>query len=366
MRVLCNNGFYGLLLMHAAFGLDETVGTAATDGNRIMFCPSFLETLSDGELDFVLMHEILHIALKHCNRTGKRDNARFNIACDIVVNSNILKSNGMNLKSITLLGYGPLMHLTPDGEEGYKFTAEEVYEMLKTGKSAKQWDSHAMWGEGAAEEDVEKWESYVQSACEAIQRQDAVSGKDSLPAFAERMIEERRSSQVNWRILLNDFVQENFADYSFSPPDKRFDGPFFLPDFNETEKSVFDVLFLVDASGSMLADDVALVFAEVRSAVEMFGGKLSGWIGFFDAIVYGLTPFYEGLPKMKAKGGGGTSFKAVFDYIFKRKDISPSCIVILTDGYAPFPSESAAQGIPVLWVVKSAVKPPWGKTVRLK
>ena len=68
MRILINNGFYGLLLMHIGFALDENISTAATDGEKIMFSPDFLDTLSDRELDFVLMHEIVHIALRHYDR----------------------------------------------------------------------------------------------------------------------------------------------------------------------------------------------------------------------------------------------------------------------------------------------------------
>ena len=114
MRVLLNNGFYGLLLMHMKMALDEECETAATDGERIYFSPSFMETISDSELDFVLMHEILHVALLHCMRKGERDNLIFNIACDIVVNSNILFANNMDKKSITLAEYGESMHTTPN------------------------------------------------------------------------------------------------------------------------------------------------------------------------------------------------------------------------------------------------------------
>ena len=68
LRLLVNNGFYGLLLMHMIFTLDEKCETAATDGKRIYFGPKFLDEISDSELDFVLMHEILHVALQHCLR----------------------------------------------------------------------------------------------------------------------------------------------------------------------------------------------------------------------------------------------------------------------------------------------------------
>ena len=64
-RILNRHGFYGLLLMHMRFGLDEDCKTAYTDGYRINFNPEFLDELSNDEVDFVLMHEILHVVLKH-------------------------------------------------------------------------------------------------------------------------------------------------------------------------------------------------------------------------------------------------------------------------------------------------------------
>ena len=97
MRILMNHGFYGLLLMHMRFALDSSIDTAATDGMKIYFSPDFMEEISDSELDFVLMHEIMHVALCHCFRGLEHDQHLFNIACDIVVNSNILYSNNRSL-----------------------------------------------------------------------------------------------------------------------------------------------------------------------------------------------------------------------------------------------------------------------------
>jgi len=137
MRILCNHGFYGLLLMHMVYSIDENLDTACTDGMRIAFGPDFLDSLTDSELDFVMMHEILHVVLQHCLREDNREHEEFNIACDIVVNSNILLENNMSRNSITLKKYGESMHIAPDGKEGYEYTAEQVYNMLPKRKKKK-------------------------------------------------------------------------------------------------------------------------------------------------------------------------------------------------------------------------------------
>ena len=72
------------------------------------------------------------------------------------------------------------------------------------------------------------------------------------------------------------------------------------------------------------------------------------------------------LKLIKPKGGGGTSFSCVFDYIrTDMQDRRPTAIVILTDGESPFPEESASDGIPVLWVVTTDKEIPWGKVTRI-
>ena len=87
LRLLNTHGFYGLLLMHMLFAIDVDCETASTDGTSIYFGPRFLESLSDSELDFIMMHETLHVALQHISRGKNLEHERFNIACDIVINS---------------------------------------------------------------------------------------------------------------------------------------------------------------------------------------------------------------------------------------------------------------------------------------
>lgn len=90
LRILNKHPFYGLLLMHMKFSVDEKEETACTDGENIVFGTVFLDDLNDKELDFVMMHEILHVVLQHWNRVESFQHEEFNRACDIVVNSIIL------------------------------------------------------------------------------------------------------------------------------------------------------------------------------------------------------------------------------------------------------------------------------------
>lgn len=403
MRILNTHGFYGLLLMHMIYTIDENAETAYTDGTRIAFGPKFLDSLTDSELDFVMMHEILHVVLQHCVREDNRDHDRFNIACDIVVNSNILLENNMDHRSITLSQWGESMHIAPDGKEGHEYTAEQVYDMLpptppqkkkqvpssgwekgrakqKQGdpqdiaSGGQSWDDHSQWGQYEEDDTLrDVWVKQFSEACEAISIREKTIGRGTLPLFAQRLLEKLRDPQVDWRTILNEFVQEEVNDYSFSPPDRRFqDSPFFLPDFNEMGRNgePADILFMIDTSGSMSDKEITAAFSEVKGAVDQFDGKLKGWLGFFDAAIIEPKPFesVDDVLKIKPAGGGGTDFQIIFEYVHQHMENKlPACIIILTDGYAPFPQEHLARDIPVLWLIdNSDVEPPWGKVARIK
>ena len=86
LSLLQKHPFYALLLMYMKFSIDLTCETAYTDGNRIAFNPEFMRNLSDSELEFVLMHEVLHTALGHPFRHQQDyDQQAFDIACDLVI-----------------------------------------------------------------------------------------------------------------------------------------------------------------------------------------------------------------------------------------------------------------------------------------
>ena len=419
--------FYAVLLLHMQFSLDPSCETAYTDGTRIAFCPDFIESLSDAELEFVLMHEVLHAALNHCDRTlDSYDYDDFNVACDIVVNSNILYSCGMDRSAITLKEFGESMHLAPDGKEGYLYTAEEVYRMVrdqneskkgkeeKTGKPVSQqkkgggtasrrdggFDDHTFWGTDdedgkagdpspadgneylnkqpdAGEKNAEMRHQWLQRMMEATQITERIRSRESgngcgpVPLGVQRIVKELTEPQTDWRTVLDTFVQEEITDYSFNPPDRRFqDSPFLLPDYNEKEETVKDILFMVDTSASMSDHMITQAFSEIYGAIQQFDGKLKGWLGFFDANVVKPKEFSdeEELKVIRPMGGGGTSFQCVFDYVKEHLDeMTPASIIILTDGFAPFPEEKDAMDIPVLWLLNNdGVTPPWGKVTRIK
>ncbi|MCD8306610.1 MAG: VWA-like domain-containing protein [Clostridia bacterium] len=446
MRVMCSFGFYGILLSHMDIALNPACRSISCTPKKVVVSPDYLKSLTDSELDFVMMHEVMHLALRHASRASDRDARLYDLACDIVVNSNIMTSCG-------IIPQGPVIHdiphLTPSGDEGCKYTAEQVYDLLKkasqqtqspsmttgagtssgSGSSSKsqggsskgsskgkdkgrgqgnssskandsndpgeggdsdssgeggsdgdgkdssgsgngRFDDHTGWGEaGGSSYDDDKWQNYVMDAAEAAKaREYGGSSRGTVPLGVERLIEEIRRPRIDWRVMLNDFLQEEICDYTFMPPDRRFDGPFFLPDYNDRDYYVRDVLFMIDASGSISNKLLDAAYSEVKGALEQFDGKLQGQLGFFDAAVTPPVPFDDvsSLMRITPRGGGGTDFGIIFDYALNKMSDPPVSIIILTDGYAPIPDESVAGGIPVIWLIcNEHITPSWGKVARI-
>ena len=464
LSLMAKQPFYALLLMNMKFALDLSCETAYTDGDRVAFNPDFMNEIDDNELEFVLMHEVLHAALAHPFRhQSDYEQQEFDYACDIIVNSNILYSFGMDKSKITLKKYGESMHLMPNGEEGYKYSVEEAYKMLiaasakpnkQNGKGQKgkgkaagksnantqtgtgdsddgeesggkgdagggkgsarpsledliasikkkndsirenleknrgeessgtgnenengggSFDDHSFWeGDDDMGSQRDVWMNRMVEATDIIaSMSEGSKSRGTVPAGIERIINELKNPILDWRTILNDFVQEDICDYSFSPPDKRMeDSPFFLPDFNEKDESAKNLLFMIDTSGSMSNDAITDCYSEIYGAIQQFNGKLTGKLGFFDAVVVEPVPFEDEdeFKIIRPKGGGGTSFHIIFDYVReKMQDDPPVSIIILTDGYAPYPDEAAAMDIPVLWIInnKEAQPPSWGKVARM-
>lgn len=229
-------------------------------------------------------------------------------------------------------------------------------------------DGEEVSTESEIEKNKKKWQKRVDYAFGTVKKSGG-NGVGFESDYLNLQIAKLKKSQLDWRAILNDVLSEEVCDYSFSPVDKRFsESEFFLPDFNENDTVVKDVLFMVDTSASIDVAALTLAFSEIKGAIEQFKGRLSGKLGFFDWDVRKVIDFdsVTNLEKITPVGGGGTNFFSVFDYVNKVGVGQISQLIILTDGEAPFPDESMAKGLPVLWLINNEKEtPPWGKIARI-
>lgn len=365
LSVLQENPFFGRLLLKLRFGIAEC-GTAFTDMRRIVFDPSFADGLSEEELKCVLIHEVLHCALKHCTRGVGKERFIYNVATDIVVNSTIME---MYNKSRIEIDGEELMHLAPDGSEGREHTAEEIYSMLlkmspkdfESLYAGSSVDNHEVWDKLDCHTMEDLWTHHLKEASSSC------GVGSGIPGFMARYLKEiDHTPRTNWRQILHDFIQFDRSDYNFAQPDKRFSSDVILPSFCENIDGckIEKLWLLIDTSASVSDEALSIAYLEIKEATDQIG-NLSGMISFFDYKVSEATPFdtLEDILSVKPIGGGGTSFAAIFNklYEYHEKGDTPNAIIILTDGYDFFPDEEAALGVPVIWIiVDSDVVPPWG------
>ena len=383
MRMVFKNPFYGNLILHLKFTLGKC-GTAATDMKHIIFDPKFVINLSDSELDFVLKHEIMHCVLQHCIRGKDKHQYFFNIACDIVVNSNIMYAMGVS--SFAVAGE-EAMHLTPDKNEGYLYSAEEVYEMLleKYDVLIREVedvlneiqndygigiDNHEIWSAVPLGDSLsDEWKMHLKEAVKAADDRGECS--PSARKLLEKLTQE---SKLNWRAVLHDFIKEinDRHDFSFAPSDRRFStGDFIMPAFVEVNGEKIDNLwFLIDTSGSISIEALTNAFGEIKAAIEQFD-YLTGKLSFFDTRVSEPKDVdsVEDLKNIEPVGGGGTSFHCIFEYMKENfMDEYPTAVIVLTDGYAYYPKEEIALGVPVLWIIAgdNSEDAPWWITIHIQ
>ena len=232
--------FFGRLLLGLKTGF-AACGTAYTDMQRIAFDPAFAGRLSDQELRFVYLHELMHCVLHHCTRAQGRNRGLYNIACDIVVNSMLLEM--LYLPEFSVDGTA-VMHLAPNGTEGRNYSAEEVYEMLKRAGSQEldrlygggAMDNHSVWSRlknGGLLDD--EWNQNVREA--AARGAGTGSG---IPAGMRRYLQDIvHNPTTNWRQLLHDHIRCDRSDYTYSTPDRRFSDDVIMPSFTVQDSSPF-------------------------------------------------------------------------------------------------------------------------------
>ena len=87
--------FYGSLAGNLTDVIDDRVPTAATDGTRIIWNPTWVATLTEQEVRFVLLHETLHCAHNHFDRLPHTEEG--NVAGDYAINATLEKIAGITM-----------------------------------------------------------------------------------------------------------------------------------------------------------------------------------------------------------------------------------------------------------------------------
>lgn len=120
---------------------EKGVDTLAVSLDSLYFNSDFVVELTPSELLFIIIHEVLHIAMKHRIREKKRIHETWNLACDFYINSVIADEFGLSQlgeeKNIIVNGVKTKYTITlpssacyEDSVDIYKDTPEKIYNEL--------------------------------------------------------------------------------------------------------------------------------------------------------------------------------------------------------------------------------------------
>jgi predicted metal-dependent peptidase len=373
MRLRHKAPFYSVLAMHAEWRADPSIGTAATDGEVVVFNPEFFESMSPEHRDAVVAHEVTHIAMRHCGRCGPRDPTRWNIAADVVTNG-MVESMGLRL---------------PPGcirdTELQTLSVEEVYQRIeqpsdndKRKLGVREGHKHrdllkgapGKMGASSEGEDAARWRDAVRKALVVQRMHDKRAGTQSFNGLRE--VEGLLDPQVDWRTLLWRYVVQTPFDYSGW--DRRFiHRGIYTEDLtgeNLTVAACLDTSASVDQRmlRALLSELAGIRYSHPRIQVAVY---------FADTVLHGpywLSPD-EALPI--PIGGGGTTFSPFFEAIDPHMCPSngeeqesvleprPDVAIYLTDGWATVPESEP--DIPTMWLVPVGARTefPWGEVVHM-
>jgi len=346
IKLLLREPFFGHLALNVAMIENQSQKTMATDGKSIFYNKDFVEKLSDSELIFVLAHEIMHNALLHTFRRGNREPKKWNAACDYVINDT-LKQQGFDMPAQGL--YDP----TYTG-----MGADEIYKILPDQPEMPRWGTMQDPTKGSNTNDLEtEWITNVKQAAEAEKSSGASSPAAKLTAKLSK-------PKVNWReqlATLKSTIKQ--TDYAWYPPNLiyLYQG-FHIPTLHQP--TIGEIVIAVDTSGSI---DENLLNRFLAEANALFAHCMPSKVTvlYCDWELQHIQEFTELPLHFEPKGGGGTAFNPVFNYI-EEIDESPAALLYFTDLWvSPDDFPKIQPDYPLFWVRTENRSAPYGTYIDL-
>lgn len=222
--------FYAHLLLRLNIHITDEVPTAANNGIDLLINEQYFLSKTEPERQFILFHEVMHIALKHIDRRGHRIPMKWNIACDYALNL-LLVSYGLQAPPEALL------------DNQYKgLSAEEIYNQLPD-EPSEQGCNCLLESLGSSAERESLNEILIQTKTLVEKSQ------GEIPCEANEIIKHIQEKKIPWQTLLNRFLnQKTRVNYNYSKPRKKYI-PLYMPSRDPIGLDRVDLL--IDSSGSI-------------------------------------------------------------------------------------------------------------------
>ena len=366
LRLLSNQGYLGALLLRCPVIEDPAMTfPAAVDAKgRLYIGPRFADFAKDpGTGAYILAHEMWHILRRHIPRSAGMDHRLFNIAADMEINDDDPGGEGKRPrcqdwphKGFCRAASGIACIWHPD-VLGFPtgLTMEQYYAMLldqhpELGGSddgswwldlrPREWDS-AQLPPGLSDGELRMIASQVAAAIKSGKYAGAGAG---MQKWAE---DELEAAKVPWQRLLRGAVATALSPHGHAlqtysrPPRRRAPANVVSPGSYRLSPNVAVVL---DTSGSMgSGKDSAM-----RAGCSEIGGILKS-VAEVRLICCDHTAAAAQNLRQAAnaqlQGGGGTDMGAGIAAAVSLRPL-PAVVVVVTDGYTPWPETKPA--LPVI------------------
>jgi len=158
-----------------------------------------------------------------------------------------------------------------------------------------------------------------------------------LPGHWERWADEVLKPKIDWRRELQKLLKGSIEnamgkmDYTYSKRNRRYcDHDIVLPGY---KGYLPRIAVVIDTSGSMTNGDISLAIGEVYGILKTMNAKIT--VISCDAAVHNVQKI-KNIDEIKLIGGGGTNMAVGITEALNHK---PDLIVVITDGYTPWPDE---------------------------
>ncbi|MFE9663950.1 VWA-like domain-containing protein [Streptomyces sp. NPDC005955] len=357
----------------------ERVSTMAVDRYwRCYVAPAFVDATPVEELAGVWIHEAAHLLRDHHGRADRlpaadlRDRLRVNIAQDCEINDDLI-ADGLRLPAGRM---EPQLFGLPAGrlfEEYLRDVPASPPHPWDCGSGSHgvpaPWDLGEHAGAGTAGVGPVESEALRRQTAQAVRAH--ARSRGTVPAGWRRWAEELLEPTVDWRKALTGAVREaatwagGAVDYTYRRPSRRtpaLGGRVVLPSLR---RPLPRVAIVVDTSGSMGEDDLAAALAEVSGVLREVGvGGNRVAVLACDADVQAVARV-TAVDQVELAGGGGTDMTVGIRTALAAQD-PPNIVVVLTDGYTPWPAEPVSARLIVALIGEDPPQPPpWAETVRI-
>ena len=358
--LILDHPFFGTACTKRPIIYTDTVPTAAMSATGQMYMNvDFCAPLSVRQLMFLLAHETMHYMLAHGLRRGHRDPQAWNVAADKVINDTLIDA-----------GVGDFIDggVTLDGAR--EMAAESLYDENDDGDGEGPGGLGNDIGDptdadGQPLDDATIHQLEAEAKIDAIQSAKAAKAVGKLPASIERIIEELVNVTTPWYDILERFMAGKIKDgYSWNRPNRRFIARnIYIPGTDYVPK-MGPVVIGVDTSGSIGPDEIAMFNGHINRIIDTCNPEVVHVV-YCDYDVAGVDEYTpQDFPvTIQCKGGGGTSFKPVFDWI-DNNAIEPECVVYLTDGYGD--QSEFTTNHETVWLTTGTEAFDWGHVIKFE